>query len=938
MKNPLKPVFDVLSISGGEACLLFLFTSAGSFCAVWGLMEFPREEWLWPELSRNIPFVLGVGTLAVTFLIFLGCMRNTERRGMILALALSLAFHLALLLSFTDLIVGYKPTDEHEVTLNLNPKAPIIVNDYYYGELPGDELLDGESAEDSTLPRPQTPQNSVPDAGPVNLEEEMKLVAQTHSEVEAEAASETDGETNETNGEMNGTESETNGQKNAPENPSTTRNAQTMAQNIEISESERPERTLKEDENRPQPETFVNRETSDEKVTASGLAMDAPTPQDLTVEAQMETETAVAASRKKINLEEEAKKRRSERSGFTKKLEENREKSAVGEPHMKSDASREGENVVSGAAQNWGEVAAETPAGGAGETMGEIRSGSGETAGPAASAYSVKTEKKESKKTKKPKKLTVSDAAPTEVAGGQTTGARAGSGSELDSYLAGAANGISDAVLQMTAQPEKFTGSNLANLERRKMLDNVVIFRFEDTSIPELGMHFDPEAPRILTDSDSDSDLQEEDGENDEMTPRPNLAASTPNLLEPEGALEAEPALPYRQRMRSNHRKMIEEAGGNPISEEIVEQGLQFLERGQFPDGRWSFNAVPYELPQGMRPGDFGFGTIHSDTAATGLALLSYLGAGYTHMKSEEETPKDYSATVQKGLSWLLNNQQTDGSLFTESSDSNRYARIYAQGIAAIALCEAYGMTRDARLREPAQRAIDFVVKAQTPQGGWRYTPEKTGETWRNESDTSVSGWQAMALVSAKMAGLNVPEATFTNLDRWVRHAAIDGGARFCYIPIENPTNDEMKSWRKPSCAMTAEGLLMELYLNYDPKKPKFQEAVNYLSENLPSVTDGKRRNTYYWYYATQVMYHIHDARWMEWQKQLVTALQQSQEKKNPVLRGSWNPYKPAPDYWGQACGRHYTTAMHLLMLEVYYRHLPIFRELAPNETEVHEN
>ena len=39
----------------------------------------------------------------------------------------------------------------------------------------------------------------------------------------------------------------------------------------------------------------------------------------------------------------------------------------------------------------------------------------------------------------------------------------------------------------------------------------------------------------------------------------------------------------------------------------------------------------------------------------------------------------------------------------------------YSHGIASIALCEAYGMTGDKRLREPAQRAIDFIVAAEHP-------------------------------------------------------------------------------------------------------------------------------------------------------------------------------------------------------------------------------
>ena len=54
-----------------------------------------------------------------------------------------------------------------------------------------------------------------------------------------------------------------------------------------------------------------------------------------------------------------------------------------------------------------------------------------------------------------------------------------------------------------------------------------------------------------------------------------------------------------------------------------------------------------------------------------------------------------------------------------------------------------------------------------------------------------------------------------------------------------------------------------------------------------------------------------------------------SQVTEGP-LAGSWDPQQPVPDRWGYWGGRLYLTSMHLLMLEVYYRHLPIYQNLAP--------
>ena len=72
-------------------------------------------------------------------------------------------------------------------------------------------------------------------------------------------------------------------------------------------------------------------------------------------------------------------------------------------------------------------------------------------------------------------------------------------------------------------------------------------------------------------------------------------------------------------------------------------------------------------------------------------------------------------------------------------------------------------MTQDRELREPAQKAIDFIVKSQDPRrGGWRYQPQ-------DGSDTSVTGWQLMALKSAQMAGLEVPEETLRKVEPLAR-------------------------------------------------------------------------------------------------------------------------------------------------------------------------
>jgi len=312
---------------------------------------------------------------------------------------------------------------------------------------------------------------------------------------------------------------------------------------------------------------------------------------------------------------------------------------------------------------------------------------------------------------------------------------------------------------------------------------------------------------------------------------------------------------------------------------------------------------------------------MQSNTAGTGLALLSFLGAGYTH------TDGKYRAVVARGLAYLLANQKPDGDLFLPLDPrSVQNVRLYSHGIASIALCEAYGMTREARLRQPAQRALDFIVASQSQEeGGWRYTPG-------HGSDTSVSGWQVMALKSGELSGLSVPSRCYALVTRWLDHAQGAGGdpSRYAYRP-----NSTQIHQREPSRVMTAEALLMRQYLGWRRDTPDMIEGADWLRTNPPqfgrptSSQPSGDRDAYYWYYATQVMFQMQGDYWRDWNEKLQPLVLASQVTDGP-LSGSWDPLLPVPDRWGYWGGRLYLTSMHLLMLEVYYRHLPIYQNLAP--------
>jgi hypothetical protein len=225
-----------------------------------------------------------------------------------------------------------------------------------------------------------------------------------------------------------------------------------------------------------------------------------------------------------------------------------------------------------------------------------------------------------------------------------------------------------------------------------------------------------------------------------------------------------------------------------------------------------------------------------------------------------------------------------------------------------MALCELYAMTGDAVYYEAAQRAVDYCVSIQSPQGGWRYNVPP------RESDMSVTGWFVMALQSARMGGIEVPSPVFDKITKFLDSVArgdehgYQVGSRYAYMSRDGAT-----------LPLTAEGLLCRQYLGWPHDDPRLNAGVEYLIANPPAWD---RRNVYYWYYATQVLHHMEGKPWRTWNNEMKVLLPTHQEKRGRE-RGSWDP---KGDRWGDAGGRLYVTCLSLLTLEVYYRHLPMYR------------
>lgn len=374
-----------------------------------------------------------------------------------------------------------------------------------------------------------------------------------------------------------------------------------------------------------------------------------------------------------------------------------------------------------------------------------------------------------------------------------------------------------------------------------------------------------------------------------------------PSLSRPEATPlqeRRENAVPETYQLRALERRtdVARRNGGTEASEQAVELSLKWLAAHQNPAGYWDadkYDAGQVEIDEeGINRQNAGK---TADSGLTALALLAFLGAGYTQDEGE------YAETIDKALTWLIANQREDGFL---GGDAAHFEQMYCHGMATYALAEAYGMQADAtnvRLRRPLFNAVLYIASQQGEDGGWRYVKGQAG-------DMSMFGWQLMALKSADIAGIPMPGTTRSKMIRFLKDRSLgESGGLAAY-----------REGLKPTAPMTAEALFCKQMLGMTRTNPASLEAVSYLLKSPPKRSE---LNYYYWYYGTLAMFQYGGTDWDRWNQSLRDLLIAEQIKTGDDA-GSWAP----KDAWGPYGGRIYSTAIATLSLEVYYRFLPLYR------------
>lgn len=323
----------------------------------------------------------------------------------------------------------------------------------------------------------------------------------------------------------------------------------------------------------------------------------------------------------------------------------------------------------------------------------------------------------------------------------------------------------------------------------------------------------------------------------------------------------------------AKEKDVADAAEGTDAAPELTEQadvaidrGLKYLLTTQQKDGSWAGDNG--EIPIG----------------ATSLGLMAFMVRGHFPGFGP------HGDALDRAKDFLLDR--------AKESKSGYMGSMYEHGLFALCMSELWGMTADTSdtpaIKLALQKAVDVILRAQSPVGGWRYAPRPDAG-----NDTSVTAMVFVSLASARQAGILIPSETINNVVNYLRDVAY-GGKGFGY------------TGRGYTVACTAGGTYAaQLCGKRDTEW--VQTALRSL-ENNAGIFNGKRVRAYYYthYYAIQAMVQAGDERYAQWYPRIRDALI---SRQNPD--GSWA---------GGKKGFPHVTPMAIIILGTPYRYIPVYQ------------
>ena len=178
---------------------------------------------------------------------------------------------------------------------------------------------------------------------------------------------------------------------------------------------------------------------------------------------------------------------------------------------------------------------------------------------------------------------------------------------------------------------------------------------------------------------------------------------------------------------------------------DTARKGLAYLIKNQFEDGHWEGDGGRHPVAM---------------TGLVGLALLMEMENNSRRGGLLPIPTATHSVNIRKAADWLMEKSQIgrDGLIFSDHpSETARYME--GHGLATLFLAGVCKDERDAarrkRLTEILARAVQYIVKARSTQGGWHHTSKAEGHDFALVSTTVI---QIQALQAAENANIPVPD------------------------------------------------------------------------------------------------------------------------------------------------------------------------------------
>jgi hypothetical protein len=316
-----------------------------------------------------------------------------------------------------------------------------------------------------------------------------------------------------------------------------------------------------------------------------------------------------------------------------------------------------------------------------------------------------------------------------------------------------------------------------------------------------------------------------------------------------------------------------------------VSKGLEYLAKNQCKDGHW-------EGDDGKHP-----------VAMTGLVGLALLMEKEAPRSGRERVlpPAKYLANIRKAADWLIDKSQgRDGLIFSDhASERSRYME--GHGLATLFLAGACRDEEDParrkKLTEVLTRAVKYIARAQSTQGGWYHTSKVEGHDFDEILATVI---QVQALRAAENADISIPGEIINH----ARH----------YLDSELEKYEKAKpkknSNRTADTVAALVGLVRVGFTTIGDKlstaETKEAKWLKYCQSKIPVGRDIKLgRDELIHYYYAQAVYHHGDG-WTDYRKRVFDYLQESQNKD-----GGW----PSGD--GIGVGQTYSTAIWCVVLQL---------------------